>query len=259
MTPETAAKVADKYITKDGATPAPEPTETADEELGGGRARAPKEVPAAVVDEVRKAMLAEKAKRAEQDRLRLARVAKLMKSAKMQNGGWQTHPDVLKAIEEWAAQMKTQRWIAVKLGKPLRTLEEAMHKDKGENPVRLAYERGRADAEQRHIDNCEALDPTDSKHVVAWIFYMKAQHGWKDRPDHANSDAPAITFVLPGPMSQEDYYKSLGIKEPIDTRPKEDRTRQLGGVAVGDMKDVTPGADGKLPVMGAQKVLAGVQ
>lgn len=259
MKPDTAAKIADKYITPDGKTPTPA-AEPDDEFGGSGRAPGvvPRSAPPSVVDEIAKLEAKAKAQRETAERLRRARIAKLMKQAKNQNGGWQTHPDVLDAVEAWAEQMKTQRWIAAKLGKPVRTFEEALNKEKGENALRLAYERGRAEAEQRHIDNCESLDPKDSKQVVAWIFYMKAQYGWKDKPENSESDGPKITFVLPGPQSEEDYYKSLGISEPIDTRPVQDRTRQLGGVAVGDMKDVTPGADGLLPVMGAQKVLAGV-
>lgn len=159
---------------------------------------------------------------------------------------WYSTEQVLKAVELWASEKKSQRTIAAWLGKSLRGFEEALARDKGENTLRLAYESGCAQVEQRMIDMCMALKPTDPKLVVAWIFFMKAQFAWRDKPEHAVNDAPKISFILPGPMSEEEYFKKLGIAGPIDTRPTGER-------GAPDMRDVTPGGDGKLPT----KVITG--
>lgn len=175
------------------------------------------------------------------DRKRQGGVVKAAKTVK-----WATHPDVVRMVYVWAKQMKSQATIAANLGKPLRTLEAAMAIEKGDNPLRLAFEGGRAACEQAHIDACQLLKPNNPKEMVAWIFYMKAQFGWRDKPDVGGGDAPRITFVLPGSLPMADYYLKLGITAPIDTRPLD--KRGAPGSAP-DMKDVTPGADGKLPVL----------
>lgn len=257
----TARKIADKYITPDGKVPKPK-TEDADPFGPAPESRESKDDARRERFEAERAVMEARARRdakkAQVLAQMMAKVARAMKKKHVATGGWQTHPDILAAVTYWAANMKTQRWMASRLGKSARAMEDAFAKDKGDNPLRLAFEEGRAEAEQEKIDTWNELDPRDPKQVVGAIFFMKAQFNWRDRPDNATSDAPKIQFVLPGPMSEEEYYKKLGITGPVDTRPEVDRTRVLGGVAVGDMKDVTPGADGKMPTLGAQKILAGV-
>lgn len=155
---------------------------------------------------------------------------------------WADHIDVTTFVERCAEAVKTQRTIAAWLGKTIHQFEDACNANKGENKLRLAYENGRARAEQKHIDAGNALRPNNPKEMVAWIFFMKAQFNWRDKPEQSTSDVPKITFVLPGPMSEAEYFKKLGIDGPIDTRPENQRG------PLGSMKDVTPGADGKMPV-----------
>lgn len=182
------------------------------------------------------------------EQARRSRVAKVLKKG---GAAWHTHPHVLEAVSAWAAKMLTQRSIATRLNKSLRAFEEAMAKNKGDNPMRVAYETGRAVAEQAHIDMCQTLDPRNPKHMVAWIFYMKAQFGWKDRPELATNEAPKIQFTLPAPhKSVEDYMNSIGQKAEIDTRPEHMRNADKKS-----MKDVTPDSSGKLPTLAAQKAL----
>lgn len=183
------------------------------------------------------------------EQARRSRVARVLKKG---GDAWKTHPHILEAVEHWSSVMQTQRTIAARLNKPLRTFEAAMAHNKGDNPMRLAFESGRAVAEQRKIDVCELLDPRNPKHMVAWIFYMKSNFGWKDRPEQATADAPKIQFVLPAPhKTVEDYMTSIGQKEVIDTRPENMRNTDSK-----TMKDVTPDTSGKLPTLGAQKVLS---
>jgi hypothetical protein len=154
---------------------------------------------------------------------------------------WADHIDVLTFVERAAEDMKTQKTIAAWLGKTHRALEEALGTNKGENKLRLAYENGRARAEQKHIDVGNSLSPKNAKEVIGWIYFTKAQFGWRDKPENSSTDAPKITFVLPGPMTEAEYLKKLGLDAPIDTRPENQRGL-LGG-----MKDVTPDATGKMP------------
>lgn len=180
---------------------------------------------------------------------------KLSRRLPAQLANWYAHPDILKKVEEMAAAVKTQRTIASELGKTLKVFEAALAANKGENPLRLAWEAGHAKAEQKQIDACVELKP-DGKAMIAWIFYMKAVFGWKDKPEQATNEGAKISFILPGHMSEVDYYRKLGIEGPIDTRPAHMRGAGAPGASGGpDMKDVTPGADGKLPVLGAQAAL----
>lgn len=59
--------------------------------------------------------------------------------------------------------------------------------------------------------------------VIAGIFYAKTQLGWKEARDSgpAQGQGGGVTIYLPGSLSKEDYYKSLGQTRPIDTRKGE--------------------------------------
>lgn len=141
--------------------------------------------------------------------------------------------------------MKTQRSIAAELGCSYGLLEMHMSANKGANQLRLAWEKGRAKAEQEQIEAWRATKPTD-KNPAAWIFGMKAQFAWKDSPDMGTGAAPRITYLLPGSMTEAEYVAKFG---EIDSRPAHMRGGPPGGAP--DMKDVTPGADGKLPTLGS--------
>jgi hypothetical protein len=173
---------------------------------------------------------------------RPAKNSAVLKAA--QKPTWWKEKLILDSVRKWASEKKTQRTIAAWLEKTLRGFEFQLAADKGDNPLRLAYEDGCAECEQEQIDRGMELDPRNPKEVVGWIYFTKAQFGWRDKPENAPADGPKIQFILPGSLSEAEYFKKLGITGPIDTRPAHERNND----ALGGMKDVTPGADGKLPV-----------
>lgn len=123
-----------------------------------------------------------------------------------------------------AAENKTQRSIAAELGVPYRSFEAMLNKEKGHNDLRLAWERGHAAVEQKIADFLLKSATGASKGaVIAAVFFAKARLGWSDKEAPANVQNN-ININLPKPMSRDEYFKSLGISGPIDSR----------------MKDVTP-------------------
>lgn len=129
-------------------------------------------------------------------------------------------------VEELAADNKTQRYIAAQLGVPFRTFEADLNKNKGQNELRLAWERGFAEVEQEVADFMLTQMRANTKgSIIAGIFFAKSRLGWREKDDSPQGNQSNIQIVLPRPMTEEQYYKTLGMSGP-------DRALNI--------KDVTP-------------------
>lgn len=165
-------------------------------------------------------------------------------------------PAALRKIEAWAAEGKTIAYIASQVEVPVRLFNSMMERSKGENSLRLAYERGRAAKEQEHLDylekavkgTCEETEdvseawedhPEHGKILVrtirrteTWVqskgaavqhmFLMKTQYGWNEKPEGAGTgNDNRVTINLPKPQTREEYFAMLGITGPMDfSKPK---------------------------------------
>jgi len=127
----------------------------------------------------------------------------------------------LKYIEYLASEFCTRGYIASRLGFSLATWEKLAGKttDDPPTPLRAAYEAGRAALEtetQRYH-----LLAMRKGNVITPMFISKTEWGKKENAGVTVDVAPKINFVLPGPMSEEDYLKKLGIDGLIDSRKPE--------------------------------------
>lgn len=164
-------------------------------------------------------------------------------------------PKALELLTQRAAEGKTQRSIAAELGLPLKKFELVLDRKKGDNPERLAWEAGHARIEQAVADSFLAAgmgqtieapqvdeqgnvmlndDGSEKKvrvrgtnggknSVIALIYYSKAQLGWTEKAAGALVNDNRIQITLPGPMTQEAWFKGLGIDKPLDYR--KDKTK----------------------------------
>ncbi len=124
-------------------------------------------------------------------------------------------------IETMAAEGCTQNKIASTLGVSARTFKTLLGKtdDDPPSPARTAWESGRSTLESDLVRL--ALAGARKGDMIRQMFLLKSQFGHRDQGPTTVVDASArIQFVLPGSMSESDYYKSLGISGPIDTRPE---------------------------------------
>lgn len=172
-------------------------------------------------------------------------------------------PAGLKLVEKCSSEGKTQRYIAAELGIPLKTFEKMLERGKGNNPERLAWEAGHARYEQRAADALQSeafgvlvdletydaegqpiLDeagepvrakvriPTSKGHIISLIYLTKARLGWSEKPHNLVQDN-RIQITLPGAMSGEDFFKGLGIDQPLDFRKDKSKAHPM-------LKDITP-------------------
>ena len=127
----------------------------------------------------------------------------------------------LELVERLAARASTQNYIAGRLGITASAFKRLLGRTDDDGQARLAWERGRAEHEQ---DVIRKLLAHGQKNVIALIFYSKAKLGFRE-----NEPTPAvesnIKIVLPRPMTEEQYYKTLGMTGPD---------------AANNIKDVTP-------------------
>lgn len=155
------------------------------------------------------------------------------------------NPSGLELIEDLARKNRTQATIAVALGISKKKFETMISRAKGENEERLAWERGRADVEQRLLDVLTAsalgelveedvLDedgnPTGEKQTVRVqsktggihaIFLAKSQHGWDEKGGGSNSTTNndnRIQITIPAPMERGELLKALGQDKIADFR-----------------------------------------
>ena len=128
-------------------------------------------------------------------------------------------PNGCAAIRIWAQGGKTAEAIAAELGVAQTTFKKLLGAadDEPATDVRLAYEAGKASHKSLLIEKLTEKALAGSE--IAGFFLLKSVHNLRDSgPSVVVDNAQRISFVLPGSMSQEDYYKKLGIDGPIDTR-----------------------------------------
>lgn len=122
-------------------------------------------------------------------------------------------PAGLKLIERLARTGAPQSKLAAALGIPLRRLKTLFDRNEGENPTRLAYERGYADFENEIVQRLLTHGKTNP---IPLIFLAKAKLGWKEGDQPPASVQNNVSIVLPKPMSQAEYFQTLGISAPLD-------------------------------------------
>jgi len=119
-------------------------------------------------------------------------------------------PSALELVERLAARASTQNFIAGRLGITAAAFKRLLGRADDEGPARLAWERGRAEHEQ---DVIRKLLAHGQKNVIALIFYSKAKLGFRENEIAAAVESN-IKIVLPRPMTEEEYYKTLGMTGP---------------------------------------------
>jgi hypothetical protein len=128
-------------------------------------------------------------------------------------------PNGCGAVKLWATRGKTFEAIAGELGIAQSTARKLMGAADDEPPTdaRLAYESGKAAHKSSLIEKLTEKALAGSE--IASFFLLKACHNLRDQgPQTVIDNAARIQFVLPGSMTQAEYYKKLGIDGPIDTR-----------------------------------------
>jgi hypothetical protein len=130
-------------------------------------------------------------------------------------------PAGVAVIESMARELFTQEEIAAKLGLSAKVFRSVLGKatDDPMTPARAAWESGIA-ANKGELQRL-ALSKARGGAMVETLFLLKSVHGFRDQGPAVQVDAgPRINFYsLPRPMSEKDYFESLGIDGPIDTRP----------------------------------------
>lgn len=152
-------------------------------------------------------------------------------------------PTALKMVEDMAAEGKTQRSIASALGLSKKKFEKMLDRNKGDNPERLAWEAGHSVIEQTAKDLLWSKAQGNGKDsAIALFFFCKTQLGWTEKPDGSLVQDNRIQITLPGPLSREDFYKSIGIEAPLDFRKDKSKAHPLlPGSGDGDGKRAPSG------------------
>lgn len=135
----------------------------------------------------------------------------------------------LKEVEAFAEDGKPVRYIAAHFGVPYRKFKTIMDSNKGDNPLRLAWERGHAKLEAWTVEKLKSkIEGTGKDAAISLFFFAKSQLGWSDRADAPSAGVNAVQIILPGAMSREDYMRKIGVKriagntEVTLTRPHQD-------------------------------------
>ena len=148
--------------------------------------------------------------------------------------------DGLGYVEYLASEFCTQGFAASKLGVSLATFRKLYGKDVDDppSPLRAAWESGRA-AFETEVQRYHLLAMRKGS-AIQPMFISKTEFGKREAGAAIEiQNGPRIDIVLPGSMSEAEYYKRLGIAGPIDTRaPKKiaesEAIRRIG------MHDVSP-------------------
>lgn len=155
-------------------------------------------------------------------------------------------PSTCKLVEELASQNCSQSTIAARLGVPKRDLESRLSKNKGQNDLRLCWERGMAQVEQRLRDRMfgvamgeitekdemvyplkDGLPDTSAEQVLMRvrtiyvskgattesIFLAKSQFGWKEG-ESDDKKASNVILMLPKARTRAEYFAMLGVQDP---------------------------------------------
>jgi hypothetical protein len=128
-------------------------------------------------------------------------------------------PSGLALITVLATQGAPQRKIAAELGILFKTFKRLL--DRSDDVVRLAWEAGKAEVENRIVQNL--LKASDAGHVVASIFYAKAQMQWQEQA--APDNRPNVIIQIPDALSPEQYIRV--INEPVRRKVNRHDVQQL--------------------------------
>jgi DNA-binding CsgD family transcriptional regulator len=131
----------------------------------------------------------------------------------------------LAVVEAMAKEGCTQGKIASALGVSAKTFKTLLGKTDEDppSPARAAWEAGRAALESELVQL--ALSAARKGGMVQQLFLLKSQFGHRDQGPATIVDAGArINFVMPGSMSEAEYYAKLNIKGPIDARDPKRRS-----------------------------------
>ena len=117
-------------------------------------------------------------------------------------------PAGLKLVESIARQGGSQPLCASSLGISLTTFKRIIGEDDGNNPTRLAFEKGRAELEFEVATLL--LEHGRAGNVIALIFYSKAQLNWTDTPQVGTQ--VGVQIVLPDSMDREAFAKRVEVR-----------------------------------------------
>lgn len=129
----------------------------------------------------------------------------------------------LAAITLLASESVTQVAIASRIGITFKVFKGLLGRadDDPPSPARAAWELGlgRLESELGRL----LLSSARRGNTIAQIFFSKAKLGWRESsPVQIDASQKHITF-LPASMTEEEYFRSLNISGPLDTRPPEIR------------------------------------
>lgn len=133
-------------------------------------------------------------------------------------------PAGLQVVHHASAEGFAQVSIATSLGLSLKVFERLLGRADAEpmSDVRAAWELGQGDLRSELVRLC--LAGARRGGMVQSLFLLKSLFQFRDQgPAVAVDNSSRVQFVLPGPLSESEYYAKLGIKEPIDTRPMDQR------------------------------------
>jgi hypothetical protein len=141
----------------------------------------------------------------------------------------------LQLVEKLARIGAPQGKIASELKITVRRLKTIMERNSGDNPVRLAWERGHHDFE---FEILQRLLRHGIKNPIPLLFVAKTQLEWRENTPPQQNIENRISLVLPQPMSKEQYYASLGLTGPVDSRVIHDVTPKTKTPALPAGEDV---------------------
>jgi hypothetical protein len=114
----------------------------------------------------------------------------------------------LMLVEAISRQGGAQPLCASSLGITLSAFKKVVGENDGNNSCRLAYERGKAELEFEVATLL--LEAGRNGHVIALIFYSKAQLGWTDAPQIGTQ--VGVQIVLPDSMNREEFAKRVEVR-----------------------------------------------
>jgi hypothetical protein len=128
-------------------------------------------------------------------------------------------PSGLALITALATAAAPQRKIAAALGITFKTFKALLNR--ADDVVRLAWEAGKAEVEQRIVQNL--LNASDAGNVVASIFYAKTNLQWQEQAPPDNR--PNVIIQIPDSLSPENYLRV--INQPVTRKVNRRDLEQL--------------------------------
>jgi hypothetical protein len=127
----------------------------------------------------------------------------------------------LELVRKASAEGFAQVSIAASLGVSLKVFERLLGRADAEpmSDVRAAWELGQGDLRSELVRLC--LAGARRGGMGQSLFLLKSLFQFRDQgPAITVENSNRINFLLPGPMSEQEYFAKLGIKEAVDTRPE---------------------------------------